>query len=118
MSALDRLRKAHVNKQVVGLKDVAGIKPRLDIDVLMRDDPDVFNLFTLAFVELKADDSPMGFFEIAGIHGLPRRLWDNVEGKKNVKKAAYSGYCAHSTETFPTWHRVYLGMLEVSKVEL
>ena len=24
-----------------------------------------------------------------------------------------SGYCAHGVETFPTWHRPYLAMLEV-----
>ena len=28
-------------------------------------------------------------------------------------KVVQAGYCAHNTETFPTWHRPYLAMLEV-----
>lgn len=43
-----------------------------------------------------------------GIHGLPRIPWNKV-GAKN-----FTGYCAHSVDTFPTWHRPYLALFEVS----
>ena len=35
--------------------------------------------------------------------------------EKNVKvdKDDWWGYCAHSVETFPTWHRPYIAMMEV-----
>lgn len=52
-----------------------------------------------------------------GIHGAPKSSWDGMGRKKNVdSQSEYdepSGYCAHGTETFPTWHRPYLAMLEV-----
>ena len=49
-----------------------------------------------------------------GIHGLPRAFWDGIEGKVNVNSKSGMGYCEHSMSTFPTWHRPYLAMLEVS----
>ena len=52
-----------------------------------------------------------------GIHGAPKTSWDGMGPKQNanatIDKAVTSGYCAHATETFPTWHRPYLAMLEV-----
>lgn len=49
-----------------------------------------------------------------GIHGCPKVPWDNVEGKNlKVDRDDWWGYCAHSVETFPTWHRPYIAMMEV-----
>ncbi|MCJ1284989.1 hypothetical protein MMC26_004326 [Xylographa opegraphella] len=123
MSILDQ---AHKDGVVVGLRDVAGVAPRLDIDVLLLDHPDTFNLLLIALMELKAESLPwevddgfkvdkankMSYFKLAGIHGLPREEWDKepAEGKKNDSKDP--GYCAHGTPTFATWHRPYLAMLE------
>lgn len=51
---------------------------------------------------------------------MPLKYWDGVEGKENMKKLRPgedipdSGYCAHGTIKFPTWHRPYVSMLEVS----
>lgn len=77
------------NKQglVVGLKDVNGIKERLDIDVLMCNYPDTFNLLILALLELKAEKVPwsidpdfvvnktdkMSFYQIAGTQLISSR---------------------------------------------
>ncbi|KAK7753914.1 hypothetical protein SLS62_004012 [Diatrype stigma] len=103
---------------VLGLRNVAGVRDRQDVDQLLWHDPNAFNLFLLALQELKDPSMTadiMGYFEIAGIHGMPRRSWDNVGHKQNLDSTQDAGYCAHSTETFPTWHRPYLAMLEIAK---
>ena len=56
---------------------------------------------------------------VIGIHGLPSAAWDGVEGNNNIdpktKKPTVGNYCTHGTILFPTWHRPYLAMLEVSR---
>lgn len=55
---------------VLGLSKVDGSPvPRRDIDDLMLNEPDTFNLFLLALIELKKDssrDEKMGFYQLAG----------------------------------------------------
>ncbi|KAI0482566.1 hypothetical protein GGR56DRAFT_620540 [Xylariaceae sp. FL0804] len=123
MTALQALREANNAGLVKGLKDVAGIKQRTDIDVMIRDKPDSFNLFLLALEEIQRPDhkpSIMRYAEISGIHGLPLKEWDNVRGKEYDPKSAHgldaigSGYCVHAKTTFPIWHRAYLAMIEQS----
>lgn len=77
MSLLD---KAHKDGVVVGLKEVAGVAPRLDIDVLLLTKPKVFNLLLIALMELKGDpvtwaidddfkvprSDKMSYFKLAG----------------------------------------------------
>ena len=78
MSNLDEtkfqeLQKAHAKGVVLGLKDVAGVVPRLDIDVLLFKHPKTFNLFMLAFDELQrksGSEDKMGYFQIAGMDTL------------------------------------------------
>lgn len=81
MSVLD---EAYQKGLVVGLRDVAGIVPRLDIDELLLKHPDTFNLLVIALKELKGEDVPwqvpsdfkitkdnkFSFFQIAGKDGL------------------------------------------------
>ena len=69
-SKLQALQRAHEKGIVVGLKDVANVVPRLDIDVLLVQKPQTFNLFILAFDKLQRESSStekMGYFQIAGI---------------------------------------------------
>lgn len=66
---LQALQKAQEKGIVVGLKDVANIVPRLDIDVLLVQKPQTFNLFILAFDKLQRESTStdkMGYFQIAG----------------------------------------------------
>ncbi|MCJ1439065.1 hypothetical protein MMC27_008456 [Xylographa pallens] len=124
MSILDQ---AHEDGVVVGLRDVTGsVAPRLDIDVLLLKHPDTFNLLLIALMELKAEAVPwkiddafkvdkahkMSYFQLAGIHGLPRAEWDKEPAIGKKPDSRNPGYCAHSTPTFGTWHRPYLAMLE------
>ncbi|MCJ1400073.1 hypothetical protein MMC11_003276 [Xylographa trunciseda] len=125
MSILD---SAHNDGVVVGLRDVAGVAPRLDIDVLILNHPDTFNLLLIALMELKAEALPweidavfkvdkankMSYFQLAGIHGLPRAPWDNEPATGKLPGSIHPGYCAHSLPTFATWHRPYLAMFEQS----
>ncbi len=50
----------------VGALNNDEVRPRLDIDVMIAKQPDTFNLFLLALIELKADTSKLGFFALAG----------------------------------------------------
>jgi tyrosinase len=85
------------------------IRARLDVDVMISKQPDTFNLFLLALMDLRQDSSKLGYFQLAGIHGLPTGLWDGV-GKNFADN--FSGYCAHGRLIFPTWHRPYIALLE------
>lgn len=42
------------------------IRPRVDIDVMISKQPDTFNLFLLALLDLQADTSKLGYFSLAG----------------------------------------------------
>lgn len=68
-SPLQKLQDAQKKGIVVGLKDVAGIKPRLDIDQLLLQQPDSSNLLILALSELmdpKQTHNIMAFYQLAG----------------------------------------------------
>lgn len=51
-------------------------------------------------------DDPRSFYVLGGYHGEPFRGagWGN--------STYWGGYCMHGNVLFPTWHRVYLFMLE------
>lgn len=55
---MDNLNQAHKDGVVLGLKEVAQVTPRQDIDVLLRYHPDTFNLLLIALLELKGQDVP------------------------------------------------------------
>lgn len=46
------IAQAQANGVVVGLKSVSEVKPRREIDDLVVNEPDVFNLFLLALESL------------------------------------------------------------------
>ena len=70
------LRAKHGKGLVIGLKTVAGSVSRKDIDVLLSEDQDTFNLFILALRNLQYDPeistSMMSYFEIAGKRSVCR----------------------------------------------
>ncbi|KAF5681684.1 tyrosinase precursor (monophenol monooxygenase) [Fusarium circinatum] len=129
---MDNINKAHKEGAVIGLYEVAGVGERLDIDVMLMTQPDTFNLFLIALMELQdmkkeeitwkpgpgysfTSDDIMSWYQIAGIHGLPAEDWAGEEDRGKTKRDIArdgDGYCAHSTPTFALWHRPYLAMLE------
>ncbi|KAK4446173.1 hypothetical protein QBC34DRAFT_152132 [Podospora aff. communis PSN243] len=113
---------------VVNMKDLTGLNvdvERVDIDVLLTEHPDTFNLMLQALKSMQeqpvgSEDSKTSWFQLAGIHGFPRALWDNVGQQTTANTwdnnsktfGSMGGYCAHGVLTFGTWHRPYLALLE------
>ena len=48
----------------------------------------------------------------AGIHGYPRDEWNDYPNNFVI------GYCHHSEDTFPTWHRPYMYLFEMIPLNL
>ncbi|KAK1830571.1 hypothetical protein QBC39DRAFT_353383 [Podospora conica] len=95
---------------VVGMRQLTGeVRPRMDIDVLLTTQPDTFNLFLQALAALQTDPKLLGYYALAGIHGMPSTTWDDVGKRFNDN---FYGYCAHGVLIFPTWHRPYLSLVE------
>ncbi|KAM7189411.1 hypothetical protein V8F20_010141 [Naviculisporaceae sp. PSN 640] len=119
--------KASESGVVVDMKSLTGLDQnveRVDIDVLLTEHPDTFNLFLQALDDMQNDkpESIVGYFQLAGIHGYPSGVWDNngraVSSKtwddnpKGFDPNRFGGYCAHGVLTFGPWHRPYLALLE------
>ena len=54
----------------------------------------------------------MSYYQIAGIHGVPRQNWDGVGQCSSCRGT--DGYCTHDSVLFPSWHRAYLALFEQS----
>jgi len=78
----------------------------------LQQNPDQWNLYLLAMQAFQAmnQSDPMGWYQVAGIHGVPNTPWDNVQANPHTGGAV--GYCTHSSVVFPTWHRAYLALFE------
>lgn len=48
---------------------------------------------------------------LTGIHGRPYKAWDGVG---IGPPGSGGGYCPHGSNLFPTWHRPYLALMEVT----
>jgi tyrosinase len=53
-------------------------------------------------------------FSISGIHGVPFKQWESSGGSGAQQGSQWGGYCTHGTVLFPTWHRPYMAVYEVS----
>lgn len=49
---------------------------------------------------------------LLGVHGAPFVDYAGVKAIDNLHEAY--GYCEHVSNLFPTWHRPYLALYEVS----
>lgn len=83
---------------------------RLEITRFATSGP-AYDLYILALLQLQNTNQrdPLSYFQISGIHGYPRIPWDGVVGNGTMP-----GYCTHSAVPFPTWHRPYMALFEVS----
>lgn len=89
-----------------------GVVERMPIGQLRGQQPDVFNMLTLALDRLMKfeEDRELSWFKLAGIHGLPFEPWQYPDSA-TVNPGL--GYCTHSSSIFLTWHRPYLLLIEV-----
>lgn len=54
---------------------------------------------------------------VVGIHGRPWEPWDAAPDEP-TSSYPYIGYCTHSSNLFPTWHRPYMALFEVRKASV
>ena len=102
-------------------------------DCQTEDDKKQWTLFVLAMERFKAMpvDDKLSYFQVAGIHCYPETAWDNAmppppkihypdekEKEKHPGAPPFGGYCSHNSLTFPTWHRPYMLLFEVSSLSL
>lgn len=84
-----------------------------------------WTLFVHALTRFKARevDQRLSYFQVAGIHGYPETSWDGADPPPQDHKPGtdvdpganpFGGYCEHNTIAFPTWHRPYMLLFEVS----
>lgn len=88
------------------------VRPRYEVRQLKAQHPAQFTLFLLAMKAFQAEDqgSLTSYYQIAGIHGVPRQNWDNVGRCSSCSGA--DGYCTHDSILFLGWHRAYLALFE------
>lgn len=88
------------------------IYPRLEIRELFSNKPNQWTLLILAMQAFQAQSqsSATSYYQIAGIHGVPRQNWNGV-GQCSTCSGT-DGYCTHDSVLFPAWHRAYMALFE------
>jgi hypothetical protein len=97
---------------VTGPKANGSVPLRREIRDLQKDTT-MWTLYILALDMLQYTNQSdlLSWYQIGGIHGEPFVPWDNVQPLAGNEQ---NGYCHHSSILFPTWHRPYLALFEVS----
>jgi tyrosinase len=92
-------------------------RPRFEVRQLKANNANQWTLFMLALRQIQArpDSAKNSFFQIAGIHGVPKQAWDEV-GQCSTCTAA--GYCPHSSILFLGWHRAYVALMEQELIKV
>ncbi|EAA35587.2 Di-copper centre-containing protein [Neurospora crassa] len=95
---------------VTGAEGGETIRPRQEIRQLEQD-KELWTLYILGLSLMQFTDqsSPVSWYGITGIHGIPHQTWGGVTPTPGNEE---TGYCTHSSILFPTWHRPYLALYE------
>jgi tyrosinase len=105
---------SHIEKRAfLPVKGASGnVLPRFEIRQLQQKTAQ-WNIFLLAMQTLQntAQTNKVSYYQLAGIHGVPRVNWDDV-GKCSACTGQVDGYCTHSSILFLGWHRAYLALFE------
>lgn len=93
-------------------------RPRLEVRQLRAQQPNQWSLFLQAMLRMEnaAQTGKTSYYQIAGIHGVPRQNWDGV-GQCSACTGA-DGYCTHDSILFLGWHRAYLALFEQEMVKV
>jgi tyrosinase len=98
---------------VVPVTGVGGaVQPRLEIRQMQSQKPNQFTLLLLALQQMhaRAQTSATSYYQISGIHGVPRQDYNGVGQCSTC--AGSDGYCTHDSVLFPAWHRAYIALFE------
>lgn len=91
----------------------AGTQQRLRLEIrTLQTKKNQWNLFLIAlrrFHDLPQSDK-LSYYQISGIHGVPRTNWDAVGQCSACTNA--DGYCPHDSILFLGWHRAYMALFE------
>lgn len=70
------------------------MQPRLELRDLEKD-AELWNMFLLSMARFQAMDQnqKISYYQIAGIHGVPFKSWDNVSGQED--QSHLMGYCEY-----------------------
>ena len=97
----------------VAITGVPGnVYPRLEVREMLFNKPNQWTLFILGLQKFQrmSQSDRLSYYQIAGIHGVPRQNWDGVGQCSNCRGT--DGYCTHDSVLFPAWHRAYLALFE------
>jgi tyrosinase len=96
---------------------IGEVLPRREIRDLQQNYPDEFNVYLLGLQRLQSvnQQDPLSWFQLAGIHGVPKAPWDGVAGE-SLPNNNQPGYCTHVSNIFLPWHRPYLALFEQTLV--
>ncbi|KAL1582012.1 hypothetical protein WHR41_09259 [Cladosporium halotolerans] len=88
------------------------VYPRLEVRQMLFTKPNQWTLFVLGLQRFQqmSQNERMSYYQIAGIHGVPRQNWDGVGQCSSCRGT--DGYCTHDSVLFPAWHRAYLALFE------
>ena len=98
---------------VVATTGIPGaVHPRLEVRQMLFTKPNQWILFILAMkrFQQKAQNDPTDWYQIAGIHGVPRVNYNGVGQCSTC--GGTDGYCPHDSILFPGRHRAYLALFE------
>ncbi|QIW98152.1 hypothetical protein AMS68_003670 [Peltaster fructicola] len=110
-----RHQELHNEKRQSGYTAVTGpsgpVYPRLEIRQMYWNRPNQYTLLLLALQKFQSmsESDKLSYYQIAGIHGVPRVDWDGVG---ECSGCSSDGYCPHDSVLFPAWHRVYVALFE------
>ncbi|KAF2239966.1 Di-copper centre-containing protein [Viridothelium virens] len=88
------------------------VYPRLEVRQMASQQPNQFTLLLLGMQQFMAQPqaNQLSYYQIAGIHGVPRVNWDGVG--QCASCSGTDGYCTHNSVLFPAWHRAYMALFE------
>lgn len=81
---------------------------------MQSEQPNQFALLILAMKKFQArsQSTSTSYYQIAGIHGVPRQDWGGVSRCSTCTGNQVDGYCTHDSVLFPAWHRAYMALFE------
>jgi tyrosinase len=100
-----------------GIQQGAAAPNRIEInDFVKTTEP--FSLYIQALIVMfnTPQSNSISHFSIGGIHGLPYVQWEGSGSSRPVNGSQWGGYCTHGSVLFPTWHRPYVALYEVSSL--